>query len=136
MPKARAAGNPPGSRQRAEDYQRAVRIASTTEVKMAMKSVANPSKSDAARKGRSAVTNGKRLHVPRRGPTAGARGSGAVRAEISGFLGGAKLHRKGRRQPPRRCATISIACERLEGEAAAGEPIDLETYGKLTDRLG
>jgi hypothetical protein len=27
-------------------------------------------------------------------------------------------------------------CERLEGEAAAGEPINLELYGRLTDRLG
>ena len=33
-------------------------------------------------------------------------------------------------------ATISIACEKIEGDAAAGAAIDLETYGKLTDRLG
>jgi hypothetical protein len=30
----------------------------------------------------------------------------------------------------------AIACERMEGEAAAGNPIDLDAYGTLTDRLG
>jgi hypothetical protein len=43
---------------------------------------------------------------------------------------------EGQRQLARRATTISIACERLEGEAAAGTPIDLECYGQLTDRLG
>ena len=37
---------------------------------------------------------------------------------------------------PRRATTIAIACERLEGEAAAGNEINLEVYGALTDRLG
>jgi hypothetical protein len=36
----------------------------------------------------------------------------------------------------RRCVTISIACERMEGEAALGNEIDLDAYGTLTDRLG
>lgn len=36
----------------------------------------------------------------------------------------------------RRCATIAIACEKMEGQAAAGEDINLEAYGQLTDRLG
>ena len=31
---------------------------------------------------------------------------------------------------------MSIACERLEGDAAAGEAFDLDVYGQLTDRLG
>ena len=43
---------------------------------------------------------------------------------------------EGQRQLARRAATIAIACERLEGEAAAGNEIDLEVYGTLTDRLG
>ena len=33
-------------------------------------------------------------------------------------------------------ATLCIACEKLDGIAAAGEDIDLELYGRLTDRLG
>jgi hypothetical protein len=43
---------------------------------------------------------------------------------------------EGQRQLARRCATISIACEKMEGEAAAGNEIDLDAYGTLTDRLG
>jgi hypothetical protein len=34
------------------------------------------------------------------------------------------------------CRNISIVCERMEGETAAGNPIDLDVYGTLTDRLG
>src|SRR5262244_1285988 len=85
---------------------------------------------------RSAVTKGKRLHVVQPGDTAWARRFRDVLAEIVSDLGGADLLSEGQRQLARRCATISIACERLEGEAAAGEPIDLELYGRLTDRLG
>jgi hypothetical protein len=43
---------------------------------------------------------------------------------------------EGQRQLARRCATISIMCEKLEGEAAAGNDIDVDAYGTLTDRLG
>lgn len=43
---------------------------------------------------------------------------------------------EGQRQLARRCATIAIACERMEGEAAQGNEIDLDAYGQLTDRLG
>jgi hypothetical protein len=82
------------------------------------------------------VTNGKRLHVVRPGDTAWARRFRDVLAEITSDLGGADLLSEGQRQLARRAATISIACERLEGDAAAGAAIDLETYGKLTDRLG
>src|SRR5215831_202240 len=85
---------------------------------------------------RSAVTNGKRLHVVNPGDTAWARRFRDVLAEITNDLGGPSLLSEGQRQLARRCATISIACERMEGEAAAGEPIDLELYGRLTDRLG
>ena len=85
---------------------------------------------------RSAVTNGKRLHVVQPGDTAWARRFRDVLAEIISDLGGADLLSEGQRQLARRCATISIACEKLEGDAAAGATIDLETYGKLTDRLG
>jgi hypothetical protein len=59
-----------------------------------------------------------------------------VLGQIVADLGGADQLSEGQRQLARRCATISLACERMEGEAAAGAAIDLETYGKLTDRLG
>ena len=85
---------------------------------------------------RSRVTNGRTLFVEAdsRGPWG--RRFRDVLAEITSDLGGADMLSEGQRQLARRAATISIACERMEGEAAAGAAIDLETYGKLTDRLG
>jgi len=85
---------------------------------------------------RSAVTNGKRLHVVQPGDTAWARRFRDVLTEITNDLGGADLLSEGQRQLIRRATTISIMCEKLEGDAAAGEPINLELYGRLTDRLG
>jgi hypothetical protein len=87
---------------------------------------------------RSAVTNGKRLHVAAPGDTAWARRFRDVLAEIISDLSGPAGLSEGQRQRQlaRRCTTIAIACERMEGEAARGNSIDLEAYGMLTDRLG
>lgn len=86
---------------------------------------------------RSAVTNGKRLFVKRPGDTAFARRFRDILAEIISDIGGhdAGLS-EGQRQLARRCATLSLACERMEGEAAAGKAIDVDLYGQMTDRLG
>jgi hypothetical protein len=59
-----------------------------------------------------------------------------VLAEIISDIGGHEGLSEGQRQLARRCATIAIACERMEGEAAKGNEIDLDAYGTLTDRLG
>jgi hypothetical protein len=59
-----------------------------------------------------------------------------VLEQIIADLSGPDGLSEGQRQLARRATTIAIACERLEGEAAAGNEIDLETYGTLTDRLG
>jgi hypothetical protein len=67
---------------------------------------------------RSAVTNGKRLNVVRPATRPGC-GADAL-SEIISDIGHEGLS----------------ACERMEGEAARGAEIDLETYGTLTDRLG
>ena len=105
-----------------------------------MESAANPSAirspADTAPVARSAVTNGKRLHVVRPGDTAWARRFKDVLGLIVSDLGGVDLLSEGQKQLARRAATISIACEKMEGEAAAGRDIDLEEYGRLTDRLG
>lgn len=85
---------------------------------------------------RSRVSNGKALFVEADGRGPWGRRFRDILAEITNDLGGADLLSEGQRQLARRCATISIACEKLEGDAAAGATIDLETYGKLTDRLG
>ena len=84
---------------------------------------------------RSAVTNGKRLHVVRPGDTAWSRRFRDVLDEIISDMGRDGLS-EGQRQLARRAATISITCEKMEGDAAAGHDIDLEQYGQLTDRLG
>jgi hypothetical protein len=75
------------------------------------------------------------MHVIAPGDTKWSRRFRDVLSEILSDLGHEGLS-EGQRQLARRCATIAIACEKLEGEAAAGNDIDLETYGELTDRLG
>jgi hypothetical protein len=85
---------------------------------------------------RSAVTNGRRLHVAAPGDGAWARRFRDVLAEIVSDLGGAGRLSEGQRQIARRCAMLAVECEKIEGHAVAGEPIDLETYGQLTDRMG
>lgn len=85
---------------------------------------------------RSAVTNGRRLHVVRPGDTAWSRRFRDVLAEIISDIGGHEGLSEGQRQLARRAATISCQCEKLEGEAAAGNEINLDVYGTLTDRLG
>src|SRR5262249_8872182 len=85
---------------------------------------------------RSRVSNGKALFVEADGRGPWGRRFRDVLAEIVSDLGGADRLSEGQRQLARRAATISIACVKLEGEAAAGAVIDLELYGRLTDRLG
>jgi hypothetical protein len=86
---------------------------------------------------KSAVTNGKRLHVVPPGDTAWSRRFRDVLAQILADITPPDgLLSEGQRQLARRAATLCIVCEQQEGIAAAGEAIDLETYGKLSDRLG
>jgi hypothetical protein len=85
---------------------------------------------------RSAVTRGKRLHVVAPGDTAWSRRFADVLAQIIADIGGPDGLSEAQRQLARRCATISIACERMEGEATSGQAINVEVYGTLVDRLG
>jgi hypothetical protein len=86
---------------------------------------------------RSRVTNGKTPFVEADGRGPWARRWRDILAEIISDLGGHEGGlSEGQKQLARRCATIAIACERMEGRAALGEEIDLEEYGRLTDRLG
>jgi hypothetical protein len=85
---------------------------------------------------RSAVTNGRRLHVESPGDSAWSRRFADVLAEIISDLAGPEGLSEGQRQLARRAATLSITCEKLEGIAARGDAIDLEEYGKLCDRIG
>jgi hypothetical protein len=85
---------------------------------------------------KSAVTNGRRLFVVPPGDNAWSRRFRDILDQIIADLGGPEGLSEGQRQLARRAATISIMCEKLEGEAAAGADIDLECYGQLSDRLG
>jgi hypothetical protein len=82
------------------------------------------------------LTNGRRLHVIAPGDSKWARRFRDVLSEVLSDLGNEENLTEGQRQIARRCATIAIACEKMEGEAAAGNDIDLDSYGTLTDRLG
>lgn len=84
---------------------------------------------------RSAVTNGKRLHVAKPGDGAWARRFRDVLEQIIADLSGPDGLSEGQRQLARRAATIAIQCERLEGEAAAGNGIDIGEYSLLTSTL-
>jgi len=75
---------------------------------------------------RSRVTNGKTPFVEADGRGPWARRWRDILAEIISDLGGHDGGlSEGQKQLARRCATIALACERMEGEAAAGKEIDL-----------
>jgi hypothetical protein len=90
-----------------------------------------------AKDSRSAVTNGKRLFVVPPGDNVWSRRFRDVLFEIVADLELANPDglTEAQRQLARRAATICITCEKMEGEAAAGADIDLDLYGRLTDRL-
>jgi hypothetical protein len=86
--------------------------------------------------GRSAVTNGKRLHVAiGPGTSAWARRFRDVYNQLLAENGGDTAW-EDQKQLCRRATTLSIKCEQMEGEQAQGHEIDDELYGKVTDRLG
>ena len=43
---------------------------------------------------------------------------------------------EGQRQLARRCAMLAVECEKIEALGVAGQAIDLDCYGQLTDRIG
>ncbi len=89
------------------------------------------------RKGKSRVTNGKSYFVEHdgRGPWT-RRWRDLLDQILCDLSSQDDALSEAQRQLARRCATLSIACEKLEGEAAAGHDIDLDQNGQLTDRLG
>lgn len=88
---------------------------------------------------RSRVSNGTALFVDESsidGRSREARRFRDVLGEIVSDLGGPDTLSEGQRQLARRCAMLSVACEGQEALAVGGKEIDLDEYGKLTDRLG
>jgi hypothetical protein len=84
---------------------------------------------------RSRVTNGKTLHVAADGRGLWAR---RFRDIMHGILGELKVAAadltEAQRQLVRRAAMLAVACERMEGDAALGQLIDIEQYGLMVDR--
>jgi hypothetical protein len=111
-------------------HARLVASAASARARLALDPTANE------RKNRSKVTNGKRLFVEgdKRGPWS--RRFSDILGLIVSDLGGPDVLSEGQRQLARRATTLSIACEKLEGELAQGRDVDLETYGQMCDRLG
>lgn len=92
---------------------------------------------DRNRFARSRVANGSSLFVGAVDQrSAEARRFRDVLAEIVSDLGGTEGLSEGQRQLARRAAMMSIQCEVMEGKAIAGEPIDLDAFGQLSDRIG
>src|SRR5215207_7027839 len=86
---------------------------------------------------RSGVTNGSALFLEGvDGRSATARRFRDVLAQIARDLGGAETLSEGQRQLARRCAMLSVECERLEASAIGGDEIDFHRFGQLVDRLG
>ena len=59
-----------------------------------------------------------------------------VLASIVTDLGAVERLSEGQKQMARRCAMLSVECEKMESAAVAGLPFDVDRYGLLTDRLG
>jgi hypothetical protein len=59
-----------------------------------------------------------------------------IASAIACDLGGSGRLSEGERQLIRRCAMISVECEKMETKSVAGEDINLDLFGTLNDRLG
>ena len=85
---------------------------------------------------RSRISNGSAILDGIDGRSREARRFRDVLGEIVSDLGGADHLSEGQRQLARRCAMLAVECEKIEALGVAGEAIDLDCYGQLTDRLG
>ena len=89
-----------------------------------------------APKGRSKVPNGQLPFIEGDARLKISRRFRDVLASIVTDLGGVERLSEGQKQMARRCAMLSVECEKMESAAVAGLPFDVDRYGLLTDRLG
>jgi len=86
---------------------------------------------------RSAVTNGRRLFLdPIDQRSAISRRFADVLGEIVSDLGGQDAVSEGEKQLARRCAALSVECEKMEQSLVTGEKFDADLYATLTNALG
>jgi hypothetical protein len=85
---------------------------------------------------RSRISNGSAILDGIDGRSREARRFRDVLGEIVSDLGGHDMLSEGQRQLARRCAMLAVECEKIEALGVAGQTIDLEQYGQLTDRIG
>jgi hypothetical protein len=98
--------------------------------------VSNMALVEAKSHARSRVSNGKRLFLEGDQRSKASRRFRDILSAIVADLGGADRLSEGQRQLARRCSLLAVECELIEAKAVAGEAIDLEAYGVMTDRLG
>jgi hypothetical protein len=89
-----------------------------------------------APKGRSKVPNGQLPFIEGDARFKVSRRFREVLVSIVTDLGGVERLSEGQKQMARRCAMLSVECEKMESAAVAGLPFDVDRYGLLTDRLG
>jgi hypothetical protein len=87
---------------------------------------------------RSKITNGAALFSSDLidGRSAMSRRFRDVLSAIVGDLGGTDRLSERQRQLARRIALMSVQCEAMEARSVAGEEIDLDMFGQLSDRIG
>ena len=88
---------------------------------------------------RSRVTNGSELFAtnePIDGRSMASCRFRDILGQIVADLGGSDRLSEAQKQLCRRVSLMCWECERLEARSVAGEAIDLEQFGQLTDRIG
>ena len=92
-----------------------------------------------APKGRSKVTNGQQLFIEGDARLKISRRFRDVLASIVTDLGGVERLSEGQKQMARRCAMLSVECEKMESAAVAGLPFDVDrlwpAHGSAWSRL-
>lgn len=89
--------------------------------------------------GRSRITNGRALFNDVElvdGRSAASRRFRDILGQIVADLGGSERLSEAQKQLCRRVSLMCWECERLEARSIAGEQIDLDVFGQLTDRIG
>src|SRR4051812_29067936 len=88
--------------------------------------------------GRSRVTNGNELFAtnePIDGRSVASRRFRDILGQLVSDLGGSDRLSEAQRQLCRRVALMCWECEQLEARSIAGEQIDLDMFGQLSDRI-